>query len=229
MLPVRSILVDFDGTACAHDVAEHLLDAFGEPGYAAWDAAWERGEIGAADALRAQAAMLREPTEVLVAFALEHCAMDPTFAPFVQRCRDADLPVTIVSDGFAFYIEPLLRAAGIHDLPVITNTWGDGAMTFTNGHPDCVGCGTCKMRATLEAPGPVCFIGEGSSDRYAALYADVVYAKDVLVRHCQRDGVSYRPWVDFEDVWRDLTDGAPMPGPVAPLRCPGWIPRSPPA
>ena len=31
MLPVRSVLVDFDGTACLHDVAEHLMDRFGDP------------------------------------------------------------------------------------------------------------------------------------------------------------------------------------------------------
>ena len=227
MLPVRSVLVDFDGTACAHDVAEHLLMAFGEPGYAAWDEAWERGEIGAAETLRVQAAMLREPAEVLIAYALEHCPMDPTFASFVQRCAAADVPVTIVSDGFGLYIEPLLAANGIAGVPVRSNVWGGEAMSFPNANRECMGCGTCKMQATLEAPGPVAFIGEGSSDRYAALYADVVYAKDVLVAHCERDGVAYRPWTDFDDVWRDLTTGSPPPGPVSPVRCPGWMPRSP--
>ena len=32
MLSVRSILVDFDGTACSHDVAEHVMERFGDAG-----------------------------------------------------------------------------------------------------------------------------------------------------------------------------------------------------
>lgn len=228
MLPVRSVLVDFDGTACVHDVAEHLLEAFGDPAWREMDEAWERGEMGAPEGLTLQAAMLQRPTEEMVAFALDHCRMDPTFGPFVRRCREVQIPVTLVSDGFGLYIEPLLRAAGIEGVAVVTNTWIDGgAIAFPHGHPGCINCGTCKMRAVLDVPGPVAFVGEGPSDRYGALYAEVVYAKDALVRHCERDGVAYRPWVDFDDVWRDLTEGAPPPGPVAPVRCPGWMPRSP--
>ncbi|MEX0984137.1 MAG: haloacid dehalogenase-like hydrolase [Actinomycetota bacterium] len=228
MLGVRSILIDFDGTACAHDAAEHILEAFGQAGWRELDEVWERGEMGAPESLTIQAAMMRRPTQEIVAFAVEHCPMEPTFAPFVRRCQDAGVPVTLVSDGFGLYIEPLLRAVGIEGVAIVTNTWVDGGeIAFPNGHPDCIGCGTCKMRAVLQAPGPVAFIGEGSSDKYAAVYADLVYAKDVLVHHCERDGVPYRPWTDFDDVWRDLTEGAPPPGPVAPLRCPGWMPRSP--
>ena len=44
MLPVGAVLVDFDGTACAHDVAEHLLDAFGDEGWRDYDEAVDRKE-----------------------------------------------------------------------------------------------------------------------------------------------------------------------------------------
>ena len=114
------------------------------------------------------------------------------------------IPLALVSDGFGFYIRPLLASHGVADVPVITNDWDDGAMTFPNGHDVCVGCGTCKMRAVLEAPGPVAFVGEGDSDRFGALYADIVFAKDVLVAWCERDGVPFVPWNDFDDVRRSL-------------------------
>jgi len=39
MIPVDAVLVDFDGTACSHDVAEHLLIEFGDPAWPDWDAA----------------------------------------------------------------------------------------------------------------------------------------------------------------------------------------------
>ena len=95
---------------------------------------------------------------------------------------------------------------GVVDVPVITNDWDEGAMTFPNGHDVCIGCGTCKMRAVLEAPGPVAFVGEGDSDRFGALYADIVFAKDALVAWCERDGVPFVPWRGLrrrpESLWR---------------------------
>ena len=46
------------------------------------------------------------------------------------------------------------------------------------------------------SPRPVAFVGEGVSDRFAANYADVVFAKDALVAICEADGV---PCVDVSD------------------------------
>src|SRR6185369_13667634 len=89
------------------------------------------------------------------------------------------------------------------------------------------GCGTCKMRAVLEAPGPVAFVGEGDSDRFGALYADIVFAKDALVAWCERDGVPFVPWEDFDDVRSRLEAALSLPGAVAPERCPGCGCRDP--
>ena len=191
-----AILVDFDGTACRHDVAEHLLRRFADPSWEDLDRAWERGEADSRGVISQQSAMLREPVDVLIAYARAHCPIDPTLGPFVEWARSLGVPVTIVSDGFGFYIEPLLEAAGIDGVRVITNAWRDGEITFPNGHEVCIGCGTCKMRAVVEARGangPVAFVGEGMSDRYGALYADVTFAKDVLVDICRRDGVPSVP------------------------------------
>jgi 2-hydroxy-3-keto-5-methylthiopentenyl-1-phosphate phosphatase len=224
MLPVRSVVVDFDGTACLHDVTEHLLVAFGDPRWPEYDDAVDRGEIGLREALVAQAGMLRGEPEELLRYALDHCPIDPTFGPFVTWARSIGVPVSLVSDGFGFYIEPLLAAAGIRDIPVRTNAWDAGAIAFPHGHGECVGCGTCKLRAVVEAPGPVAFVGEGQSDRWGAHYADVVFAKDALPAYCEVDGVPYEVWADFDDVRRWLEANADLPGPVAPVRCPGWTP-----
>ena len=231
VLPVRSVLVDFDGTASPHDVAEHVLERFANDDWRALDDALERGEAGTYEVIRGQAAMLTASDDELVAFATTHCAVDPTFAPFVRWLRERDVETTIVSDGFGFYIPPMLAAAGLapDDVAIVTNTWSadDGdRIRFENGHPECVGCGTCKMRAVLDARarGPVAFVGEGMSDRYAALYADVVFAKDVLIRYCEQDGVPYLGWNDFDDVRMSLESRGELPGPVSPVRCPGWTP-----
>lgn len=215
-------MVDFDGTACTHDVAEHLMDRFGEPDWRVWDERWLRGEVDTRAAIRAQVAPFAARPDELIAYAMSHCPLDPTFPGFVRWCREQDLQVAIVSDGLGLYIKPILAASGLSDVDVITNDWANGAMAFPNGHPECDWCGTCKMLAVQRAPGPVAFIGEGHSDRYGALYADMVFAKDELVEICRADDIVFKPYTDFDDVRAALAGTTELPGPVDPERCPGW-------
>lgn len=233
MLLARALVIDFDGTACLQDVSEELLIVSGDPGWPELDDAVDRGEIGLREAAGRQSAMLSGSREEMLAYALEHAELDPTFPPFVAWAEERGLPLALVSDGFAFYIGPILEAAGLGHLEVVTNELvfdGRGPeLRHPNGHPECVGCGTCKMLAVRRfqaSHGPVAFVGEGQSDRYGALYADVVFAKLGLVKICEADGVPYRPWETFDDVRADLEALEALPGPVAPVACPGWTPAS---
>ena len=231
MLPIAAMLVDFDGTACSSDVAELLLTVFGDPSWPGYDDAVDAGEIGLRDAIQAQDALLRATGDELIAYAVDRCPLDPTFPSFVDWLTANGIPLALVSDGFGFYIRPILEAAGLGGLTVFSNeqVWDadgrPGGMRFVNGHEVCVGCGTCKMNAVLRyrgTHGPVGFIGDGQSDRYGAIYADMTFAKGELVDHCLRDGVPFVPWNDFDDVRRSLEATQAPPGPVAPLACPGW-------
>jgi 2,3-diketo-5-methylthio-1-phosphopentane phosphatase len=223
------VLVDFDGTASKVDVTAQLLATFGDPSWRTYDEAFARGEIGLRDAIQAQDRMLDADRDRLTAFALERGMLDPTFPPFVGWCEANGVEVAIVSDGFAFYIEPMMRAAGLGHVTVISNeqSWRDDrpdGLRFVNAHPVCVGCGTCKMQAVqrYRERGPVAFVGEGQTDRYGALYADVTFAKLELVAFCEADGVPFVAWEDFDDVRRALESGASLPGPISPITCPGW-------
>ena len=228
MLPVGSVIVDFDGTACAHDVAIDLLDRFGPSGWVAIEDATLHGDISGRACLELESAMLTAPLEEMTAFAVEHCPLHPTFVPFVRWLLEEGVHVAIASDGFGFYVSPILEAAGLGELPVVTNTWvgpGDGlSVTYERAHAECVGCGTCKINVVFDARarGPVAFVGEGISDRFATLYADVAFAKDVLVQIATADGVSFVPWETFDDVRVHLERTTALPGPVEPARCPGW-------
>jgi 2-hydroxy-3-keto-5-methylthiopentenyl-1-phosphate phosphatase len=225
---VSSLVVDFDGTICPRDVSEEILGAFAPPEWWEIDLEFQRGAIGSRECLIRQAELLVGRQEEMQRFAVERHPLEPSFAPFVEWASGTGTEVTVASDGFGFYVEPMLRAAGLEGLTVLTNDviLGGGAprFAFPNGHPVCVGCGTCKMRAVIDRrpSGFVGFIGEGHSDRYGALYADVVFAKKHLVEICRRDGVPFVPWETFDDVRRSLEEDPDLPGSVSPAECPGW-------
>jgi 2-hydroxy-3-keto-5-methylthiopentenyl-1-phosphate phosphatase len=103
MLPVGAIVVDFDGTVCLHDVGVDMLARFGSDGSRdgdldGIDRAFEGG-AGLRDVILAEAATLRADDEELIAFALEHCPLDPTFAGFAAWAADEGVLLTVVSDG----------------------------------------------------------------------------------------------------------------------------------
>jgi HAD superfamily phosphoserine phosphatase-like hydrolase len=230
MLPIGGVVVDFDGTVCLHDVGVDLLARFGTDAsrdreLAGIDAAFEAGAIGLRDVILAEVATLRADDEELISFALAHCLIDPTFAPFAAWAADEGLTLTVVSDGFGLHVEPLLAAAGLGHLPVVTNEWHRGSLRFVSAHPTCVGCGTCKKQAVeraREAHGAVAFVGDGVSDRFGARYADVAFAKDELADHCRRESIPFLPYEDFDDVRQALLELDRAIGPIGGEPCPGW-------
>ena len=208
-----------------------LANRFSDPDWTAISDAYERGDRTYRELITEENALLEGTREEMLAFVLEHCPMDPTFAAFAAWLHERKIPLTVVSDGSSFHIEPMLAAIGLTGLPVITNELRFGsnrrfaALEFPNAHPECVGCGTCKMLAVTNAQassGPVAFIGDGVSDRFAALYADVVFAKRELPSICEATGIAYRPWEDFADVRAWLESGELLPTSPAPILCPGW-------
>jgi 2-hydroxy-3-keto-5-methylthiopentenyl-1-phosphate phosphatase len=230
MLPVGAVIVDFDGTVCLHDVGVDLVERFGaDPSrsgaLAEIDRAFEAGRIGLRDVLVAEAASLGGSDADLIAFAHEHCPLDPTFVPFAAWVAAEGLPLTVVSDGFGLHVRPLLAAAGLAHLPVITNDWQRGRLGYPAAHPICVGCGTCKKRAVEHARtvhGTVAFVGDGVSDRFGARYADVTFAKDGLAEHCRRESIPFLPYRNFDDVRLALEGLVASFEPVDGEPCPGW-------
>jgi 2-hydroxy-3-keto-5-methylthiopentenyl-1-phosphate phosphatase len=138
---------------------------------------------------------------------------DSGFAPFVARARAVEIPVEVVSDGFGFFIQPALERLGVPEIPIISASTtfdaGRASISFPNGHPTCFVCGTCKRNRVLahQAAGrTVVFVGDGESDRYAAGYSDIVFAKRALARLCLENGWPFTRWTEFAEIDRWLAD-----------------------
>jgi HAD superfamily phosphoserine phosphatase-like hydrolase len=201
-----AILLDYDGTVAQTDVGDTVM---AEHVTADWEpivAAYEEGRIGSRRTMEAELALLRATEAELMATAVSQ-PHDPGLAPLVRRARAAGIPVEIVSDGFGFYIPAALAVLGLADLPVVAaSTSFEGNLArieFPNGHPSCFVCGTCKRQRVLahQAAGrAVVFVGDGESDRYAAGYSDVVFAKRSLVRICVEAGWPFRRWAELSEI-----------------------------
>jgi 2-hydroxy-3-keto-5-methylthiopentenyl-1-phosphate phosphatase len=188
--PPLAILVDYDGTVALTDVSDTVMAEYVSGAWEAEAAAYDAGLMGSRRLMDIEMAMVdSDPADLFATAAAQ--PHDEGFVPFVRAAQAAGIPVEIVSDGFGFFIEPALVALGVPELPVVTaRTTFSGrraSIAYPNGNPRCFVCGTCKRDRVLahRAMGRrVLFIGDGESDRYAAGYSDIVFAKRALVRIC---------------------------------------------
>jgi 2-hydroxy-3-keto-5-methylthiopentenyl-1-phosphate phosphatase len=205
--PPFAILVDYDGTVALTDVGDTLMAELRTADWEAEAARYDAGLVGSRRLMEWEVGLWAPDPAGLAALAAAQ-PHDPGFVPLVRRARAAGVPVEVVSDGFGFFIQPALDTLGVGDVPIITSrtTFRPGArpsITFPNGHPTCYVCGTCKRQRVLahKAAGrAVVFVGDGESDRYAAGYADLVFAKRALVRICLDNGWPFQRWTEFGEI-----------------------------
>jgi 2-hydroxy-3-keto-5-methylthiopentenyl-1-phosphate phosphatase len=224
-----AILLDYDGTVARTDVGDTVMAEHVTAGWEPIVAAYDEGRVGSRRTMEAELALLRATEDELMATAAAQ-PHDPGVVALVRLAAAAGVPVEIVSDGFGFYIPAAMASLGLEDLPIVaasTTFAGERArIDFPNGHPECFVCGTCKRQRVLaqKAAGrAVVFVGDGESDRYAAGYADVVFAKRSLIRICVEAGWPYRRWTELREIeaWLASTleawkaDPASLPSPVA--------------
>ena len=204
-----SILVDYDGTVACRDVGTLLLERHvaDQELVRTMDRAYADGLLGSRDLTCWDMEVLPRNAGLLRAEAAA-IPQDETFPAFVRSARAAGAVVEIVSDGLGFYVSSNLARLdpALAELPVATNANqvdGPDGVSFPYGHPACFVCGTCKReRVRLHGAGgrAVVFVGDGTSDRYAAHHADVVFAKDALLAWGRATGRHFLAWSRFSEI-----------------------------
>jgi 2-hydroxy-3-keto-5-methylthiopentenyl-1-phosphate phosphatase len=118
ILPAIEVLCDFDGTIASDDIGFRIIETFAGPGWREVEDAYQRGEKGSRVALEEIFSLTEVPEHVLRSFVEDHFHLDPAFHAFLEFCRSADLEVTVLSDGFDFYIDLMLaKVQGRSSLP----------------------------------------------------------------------------------------------------------------
>jgi 2,3-diketo-5-methylthio-1-phosphopentane phosphatase len=213
------LLLDFDGTITWRDADFEIADALLPPGreraYEPLARRYERLELSLVAYFHAYLELLGATPEQIRRQA-EQVAVRPGLGELLATCDALGLEVVVVSEGIDLYVEPILAAAGFAHAAVSCNravysrgSGGNGAdgagwqvRPPADGEP-CERCLNCKgvhARRARAAGQRVAIVGNGASDLCGARAADLVIARDTLARHCDAEGIPYRPWTTFEHV-----------------------------
>lgn len=205
MLP--AVLTDFDDTAAAQNVAEMLLQRFGDTTWPDVRAQFRSGALTLKEYQEITFRNILADRTVMQDYVKANANLRPWFGEVWQHCHDRGLPMVIVSQGLDFYIEALLEKEGFPQVPVyavetsFTDQGIDYKYNFTYpGEPHRGNSKGLVVSRFREQGYRVLYVGDGRSDFEAAVEADQVFAHSILAEECQRQGIPFRPFRDFGDV-----------------------------
>jgi 2-hydroxy-3-keto-5-methylthiopentenyl-1-phosphate phosphatase len=194
------LVLDWDGTVTERDTAELVVESFGDMATYRRTGALMGTALTHDEALARSLATVRAPLGDVVAHLVAVVRLRAGFGELVERHRPL-----VVSGGFHELIVPVLRREGV-DVELIANNVEprpDGWRIWFRDLPRCAECGERCKRASLPA-GEFAYVGDGYSDRCAALAATRVFATGALAAWLERRGVEYEPFEDFHDVLATL-------------------------
>jgi 2-hydroxy-3-keto-5-methylthiopentenyl-1-phosphate phosphatase len=202
----RSLVIDFDGTITQDDLLDQIARDFGDPAvYQEVEDALHAGTMPLREVITREYAPVTTPLPKVVAWVLERVRVRRGFAELVRSAERSGWEVHVVSSGFEEFIEPVLEREGV-DVSVHANRVDarpDGWVVEWRYPESCDHCHeSCKR--DLLPPGYVVYVGDGYSDRCAALASDRVFATKGLARYLAERGAPFEPFDDFTDVSRGL-------------------------
>jgi HAD superfamily phosphoserine phosphatase-like hydrolase len=193
------LFVDWDGTVTVQDSLVQVIREFGDPAILAELEPRVGVDLTLHEEIALEFAAITTPLDEVVAWVLEHVEVRPGLPEL------AELRPTIVSAGFRQLIEPVLEREGI-ELDLLANeveARPDGWVVRFRDETVCVTCGEPCKRGGL-AGEPYVYVGDGYSDRCAALAAARVFARDSLAAYLDRRGYPYEPFRDLSDLRASL-------------------------
>jgi len=189
------VVVDWDGTITVRDSLVQVIHEFGDPVLLRELEPRVGLDLTLHEEIALEFRAIAAPLEEVVAWVLDNVEVRPGLRQL------AELGPVVVSAGFHELIEPVLAREGL-ELEVLANridATPDGWHVRFRDDTACVTCGEPCKRASV-AGKPYAYIGDGYSDRCAALAADRVFARDGLARHLDGLGVAYESFDDLHDV-----------------------------
>jgi 2-hydroxy-3-keto-5-methylthiopentenyl-1-phosphate phosphatase len=200
------IVVDFDGTITERDTLDDVLEQYAPEAYEEAERGLSEGRLTLRECMAMEFAPVRGDHDSIVADAVRAAVVRPGFGEFVRAAEAAGHRIVVVSGGFESIIRPVLDREGAGHLPVFAHEariTADGTTVEFRHWDDCDVCGEeCKRSivAGLRDGCRVVYVGDGYSDRCAAIAADRRFARRHLAQDLDDMGLDYTPFDDFHTV-----------------------------
>jgi 2-hydroxy-3-keto-5-methylthiopentenyl-1-phosphate phosphatase len=209
MEKVFKIFVDFDGTISKQDIGEAIFRKFGNP-----EIVGNIIEKLLSDQITAKESWLSLCGSVenlnkneLDEF-IDSMEIDETFSSFVDYCKENEMELFVISDGFNYYIDKVFERENLKDLKYYSNKLViDSNNKLVPSFPyldhNCTSSANCKRNHIINNSGEdeyTIFIGDGNSDKYTVQFCDFIFAKDDLLKYCEIERITYFPFNNFNDV-----------------------------
>jgi 2-hydroxy-3-keto-5-methylthiopentenyl-1-phosphate phosphatase len=190
------VVLDWDGTVTEVDSLHLVLERFGDVDvYRRVEESLGRS-LTLHEVIAVEFETVRAPLAEVVEFLLDVVRIRPGFRELVAAYR----PI-VVSAGFHELIEPVLEREGV-EVELLANRVDpqpDGWRVRFRDEAACADCGEACKRGALP-DGEVVYVGDGYSDRCAALRADRVFARDGLAAYLDARGLPHEPFDDLHGV-----------------------------
>jgi 2-hydroxy-3-keto-5-methylthiopentenyl-1-phosphate phosphatase len=195
------LVLDWDGSVTERDTLDLVIERFGDAATYRRTGALMGRSMSHDEALARSFATVRAPLGEVVSWLVATVRLRAGFRELVERHRPL-----VVSSGFHELIDPILAREHLQ-VEVVANrveARADGWRIRFRDSTRCPHCGEPCKRAALPA-GALAYVGDGYSDRCAALAATRVFAIGWLARYLKERGIPYEPFDDLEDVTRALS------------------------
>lgn len=204
-----AVYIDFDGTITCSDVGYEMFKMFTGGRTEPTVERYRRGEINSLQCLSKECEIWNSnpPDPRKVFEYLDSRNIENGFLEFLKFLEKENTDLTILSEGFDFYIDRVLVSHRLGYLNRITNR-----ADYSKGliHPEfpCfeAGCGQCsnckgyhisKCRSDRETS---FFVGDGHSDIHGSQEADIIFARGFLAGYLEEKRRFYFRFDDFGEI-----------------------------
>lgn len=202
------VFIDFDGTITQEDVGDGIFREFGSRKVV--DEIIEdllNDRISAKDCWIDLCNSVENVSENKLNSFIDGIKIDPSFPAFIEFCRSNNIEHYILSDGFDYYISRILQRENLGEVKYYSNILmiKDNKLvpSFPYSDIEFPSSANCKRNHIINHSADdefTVFIGDGNSDKYTIGFCDFIFAKDDLLKFCERQRITYYPFSSFSDV-----------------------------
>jgi 2,3-diketo-5-methylthio-1-phosphopentane phosphatase len=210
---IFKIFIDFDGTITTTDVGENIFLKFGNEEKVKRiieDLLTEK--ISSKECWISLCESVNQLNKNELDNFIDGIKIDPAFKDFIDFCTGNEIEYFILSDGFDYYIERILEKENLSDIKFYSNKLqvinNKLIPSFPHHDIDFPGSANCKKNHIINNSGDeeyTVFIGDGNSDMNTVHYCDFIFAKNDLLKYCEKERISFFPFKNFNDIKKIMT------------------------